>query len=265
MELHSINDLRATAFVSQKLFNPLIDAFPWPANSDYYPFVDLNAVKYRFIDKDIRLLDTLRNFIIPVRKIVESDTGFIPFQSRENLPDLYNMAEFNEAKKMYNELMSLAVQKDTFSIVPEDRSDAVIALDYASINHLTFNQLYSTLIELLEKTTPFLSVSEMRDIWEVIVAKTSGISFDEEERKWMNYFEALCSYNMPLLYKYSRELLPSSGPIEDDYISRFLMVSLNVSAWKTREKNGVEDIWRRFDFNGDSDIMNRISNELLKQ
>jgi predicted membrane-bound spermidine synthase len=265
MELHSINDLRATAFVSQKLFNPLIDAFPWPANSDYYPFVDLNAVKYRFIDKDIRLLDTLRNFIIPVRKIVESDTGFIPFQSRENLPDLYNMAEFNEAKKMYNELMSLAVQKDTFSIVPEDRSDAVIALDYASINHLTFNQLYSTLIELLEKTTPFLSVSEMRDIWEVIVAKTSGISFDEEERKWMNYFEALCSYNMPLLYKYSRELLPSSGPIEDDYINRFLMVSLNVSAWKTREKNGVEDIWRRFDFNGDSDIMNRISNELLKQ
>jgi spermidine synthase len=265
MEIHSIDDLKATAFVSQKLFNPLIDAFPWPPNSDYYPFVDLNAVKYRFIDKDIRLLDTLRNFIIPVRKIVESDTGFIAFRSRENLPELYNLAEFNDAKKMYNELMNLAVPKDTFSTIPQDRFNAVVTLDYASMNQLTFSQLYSTIIEILEKTTPFLSTSEIRDIWKVIVMKTSDISLDDEDRRWMSYFEALCNYNMPLLYKYSRELLPSSGPIEDDYINRFLMVSMSVSAWKTCERRGLEEIWQRFDLKGDSDIMSRISMELLKQ
>lgn len=265
MEMYSIDDLKATAFVSQKLFNPLIDAFPWPPNSDYYPFVDLNAVKYRFIDKDIRLLDTLRNFIIPVRKIVESDTGFIAFRSRENLPELYNVIEFNDAKKMYNELMNLAVQKDSFSIVSEDRFNAVITLDYASMGHLTFSQLYSTIIEILEKTAPFLSVSEMRDIWKVIVTKTSGIFFDDEDHRWMNYFEALCCYDMPLLYKYSKELLPSSGPIENDYINRFLMVSMSVSAWKTGERKGLEEIWQRFDLKGDSDIMSRISMQLLKQ
>lgn len=265
MEIHSIDDLKATAFVSQKLFDPLIDAYPWPPNSDYYPFVDLNAVKYRFIDKDIGLLDTLRNFIIPVRKIVESDTGFIAFQSRDNLPELYNLAEFNDAKKMYNELMNLAVQKNTFSTVSQDRFSAVVTLDYASTNQLTFSQLYSTIIEILEKTTPFLSVSEMRDIWKVVVTKTSGISFDDEDRRWMNYFEALCSYDMPSLYKYSIELLPSSGPIENDYINRFLMVSLNVSAWKTGERRELEEIWQRFDLKGDSDIMSRISMELLKQ
>ncbi len=265
MELHSIDDLKATAFVSQKLFNPLIDAFPWPPNSDYYPFVDLNAVKYRFIDNDIRLLDTLRNYIIPVRKIVESDTGFIAFQSRENLPELYNLAELNDAKKMYNELMNLAVPKDTFSTVSQDRFDEVVTLDYASVNQLTFSQLYSTIIGILEKTTPYLSVSEMRDIWEIIVTKTSGISSDDEDRRWMNYFEALCNYDMPSLYRYSRELLPSSGPIEDDYINRFLMVSMNIAAWKTGETGEMQEMWKRFDNSGEPDIMSRISKELLKQ
>jgi len=265
MEIHSIDDLKATAFVSQKFFNPLIDAFAWPPNSDYYPFVDLNAVKYRFIDKDIRLLDTLRNFIIPVRKIVESDTGFIAFHSRDNIPKLYNLAEFNDAKKMYNELMNLAVEKDTFSIVSQDRFYAVTILDYASSNQFTFTQLYGTIIEILEKTAPFLSVSEMRDIWKVIVAKTSGISFDDDDRRWMSYFEALCSYDMTSLYKYSRELLPSSGPIEDDYINRLLMVSMSVSAWKSGERRVLEEIWQRFEFNGEPDIMSRICCELLKQ
>lgn len=264
MEIHSIDDLKVTSFVSQKLFNPLIDAFSWPRNSDYYPFVDLNAVKYRFIDKDIRLLDTLREYIIPVRRIVELDTGVIHFQPREVLPDIYNLVQFNEAKKMYNELMSLGTPKDTVTILP-DRSSAAVTLDYASMNQLTFNQLFSTIIEILEKTIPFLSASEMRDTWQIIITKTSGIPLDDEDRTWMSYFQALCNYDMSSLYRYSRELLPESGPIEDDFINRFLMVSLNVSAWKTGKISELDDIWQRFEHYNNPDIMTRVTTELVKQ
>ncbi|HEX3020538.1 MAG TPA: hypothetical protein VHP36_09555, partial [Chitinispirillaceae bacterium] len=263
MNFSSIEDLKVISFVSQKMFNPLIDGFPWPSNSDYNPFVDLNAVKYRFMDKDIRLIDTLRSYIIPVRKIVESDTGSIQFQIREKLPDIYNLAEFNTAKKLYNEIMNIASNNDSLATFSDFFSE-VVTLDYSSTGHLTFEQFYSTLIEILEKTLPYLSISEMKDIWEVVRMKTSGMPFDEDEKIWMNYFQALCNYDMESLYKYSRQLLPQSGEIENDYINRFLMVSLNISALNTGKSDGLDDIWPRFESQDNPDIMTRITKTLLK-
>lgn len=263
MEFRSIDELKVTKFVSQKLFNPLIDSYNYPANSDYYPFVDLNAVRHRYIDKNIKLIDTLRTFMIPVRKIVESDTDFIPFQTRDVLPDIYNYSEFNSAKMMYNELMGLAVV-DTEMIVI-DRSSLAISLDYAHRARVSFDQVFSTIIQILEKTLPFLSASEMKDIWEVIQLKASNIVFADNDMVWMNYFQALCHYDMPSLYNCSRDLLPSSGPIESDYINHLLMISLNIAAYKTGNVNKVQDYWNRYDQQEGPDVMRRVSINLLSK
>lgn len=265
LNFRSIDDLRAIRFASQKLFDPLICSYDYPPNSDYYPFVDLYAVKHRFIDKNIKLIDTVRTFMIPVRKIVESDTGFISFENRERLPDLYNLDEFGDAKNLYNQILSISTDIDTDNIV-NNQSNPVTTLDYTSKApyRMSFNQIYPTILEILEKTTPYLSASEMRDVWDIIQMKTSAITLTDDDKIWMNYFKALCYYDMHSLQTLSRELLPEDGPIEDDYINELLVTSLKIAAFKTDDSSGLNSILERYEGEKRPDIMNRITNELIK-
>ena len=79
-------DLSALALCSQKTINAVLSLYQVPPNTDYYPYVDINAVKYRFFHGVVSEIDTLRNCIIPVQKIIEHDTGFVAGKNERKNP-----------------------------------------------------------------------------------------------------------------------------------------------------------------------------------
>ncbi|NLE02264.1 MAG: fused MFS/spermidine synthase, partial [Fibrobacter sp.] len=222
MKFSSIEDLTIMQFASEKLFNPLFNVYDFPPNSDYYPFVDLNAVKYRFTDENIRVIDTLRKYIIPVRKILEKDTILKNYQVREELPDLNNFSDFNRAKTIYSHL--LMISSDSLgSMQPADLSNEVITIDYVSKNprNVSFDQLFNTLGGLLENTIPYLSASEMRTLYQIVEKKISSLELTDDDRIWLKYIKALCNYNMVDLQETVRYLLPLETDIEANYLNQF--------------------------------------------
>ncbi|HEX2955184.1 MAG TPA: fused MFS/spermidine synthase [Chitinispirillaceae bacterium] len=60
MGFTSLNDLKMLHYCSGHSFNKLLDRYSVRENSDYFPYVDLYAVKHRFIDREIYQLDTLK-------------------------------------------------------------------------------------------------------------------------------------------------------------------------------------------------------------
>lgn len=263
MHFRSSDDFKAIKFASQNLFNQLIDSYDYPANSDYSPFVDLYAVKFRFIDKNIRLIDTIRTNMVPIRKIIESDTDFISFVQRDSMPEIYNLDDFRNAKFVYNELLSI-IDTNNNSLI-SNQSDAIITLDYISINpgKMTFEQIFPSIIVILEQTIPYLSISESKDIWDLITLKMSSMNLSQNDSLWMNYFRSLCYYDMTSLYQLSVQLLPENGPITDDYVNRLLMNSLTISAYKKGLSTDIKNYWNRFEEKNKPDIMSRISMQLI--
>ncbi|MBN1308355.1 MAG: fused MFS/spermidine synthase, partial [Chitinispirillaceae bacterium] len=245
MGLTSLHDIASLRFSSEKTIDALGALSSAPANSDYEPFVDLNAVKYRYIDDNIKQFDTLRTCIIPVRKIIESDTDYLPFTFRDTYPDLSNLQSFIEAKKMYRELVT---DRSTIDTLPSDVASASLLLDYVSLapHRVNFDMYFSVIIEILEKTLPFLSAAEMRDIWNVVAEKTAGMRLSIDDELWMRYFRALCGYDVPALLNLSMELLPETGPIDDDYVHRMLLTSLMTASSHLRDTDAADNIYQRF-------------------
>ena len=259
MGFRTFDDFSALRFMSDKSLGALVDLYSTPPNSDYFPFVDLNAVKYRFIDDNIPLFDTLRRYIIPVKKIIESDTAYIAFTERSTMPDLSNLQQFIEAKKIHKDLVEehTPVNGDTAPKI----SSEILLLDYIALapGNVTFEMYFSILIDLLEKTLPYLSRSEMSVIWKIVMQKTAEVRLSDNDRIWMRYFQALCEYDIPAVKTLSQALLPDCGPIEDDYVHRMLLSSLLISSSCLHDTAAADNIFCRYVEREDPGIIMRLA------
>jgi hypothetical protein len=241
----AMDDFAALQFASEKATRLLVECSDAPPNSDFRPYVDLNAVKYRFIDNDIPQLDTLREYVIPLLKIVEADTALLDIALRDTLPRLYNFSKIDEAKKIYREMTTGVSSHDS---VAWDVASTTLLLDYASLapGKTDLDIYFRYIIELLEKTTPYLSAGEMSSLWNVVEMKTSAMRLSDNDRIWMHWFRALCNYNLGTLRDLSLDLLPSEGWIPDDYVNRMLLTALLVSSVSIEEKNRAKTVFSRF-------------------
>ena len=245
MGFQSLQDLQALYFGSQRTLSPLVDCFDTPANSDYHPFIDLHAVKYRFIDSYVRELDSLASYIIPVIKTVEHDTGTIGVRFRDTLPSISNFKTFYEAKLLHREILSENVINDTFL---DEYTSLPMLIDYASYapHKVTFENHFSSIMDILKKTTPYLSKEEMHSLWKNISDKITGLPLDESEVLWYNYLTSLCNYSRDSLFVYANALLQDEGIIDDDYLNRMLLTSLLCTATTEADSAIAEDAFQRY-------------------
>ena len=66
-------DLPRLRIGSRSLLQPLLDSYAVTANSDYFPVLDLNAVRTRFLQKDARDLFRLQNSPLPLLEMLSAE------------------------------------------------------------------------------------------------------------------------------------------------------------------------------------------------
>lgn len=71
VHLQNLADLQIRKVATRATIEPLVQSFPVPANSDYYPYLDLNAARYRFLQRDAGALVSLNAASVPVIPMLE--------------------------------------------------------------------------------------------------------------------------------------------------------------------------------------------------
>jgi hypothetical protein len=54
----------------------------------------------------------------------------------------------------------------------------------------------------------------MRNIYEIIEMKTALLILSDDDKEWMEYFKALCFYDMTALRESPLEFIPDNSDIE---------------------------------------------------
>jgi len=262
MGFSGIDDFKLLRYAGKEFLEAFISAYDTPANSDYHSFVDLYAVKYRFLGKRTEELDAIQNFIIPVKKIIFADTGYVSLTPRQTIPDLYNLLDIQNAKTLAQQLSLSA--RDSSGGADESANAAVFILDYAAARpHKTsFAQIQSAVTQILQKTLPYLSADEMREVWEVIEKKTAGREFTANDREWMDYFKAVCNYDARETRRLSLSLLPADS-ISDHYSNRMLVASLLASSAALGDTSQTGRVWDIYDERKDPPAAIRAAKALM--
>src|ERR1017187_4203925 len=77
VHLQNLADLEIRKIATRATIHPLVQSFPVPANSDYYPYLDLNAARYRFLQQGAGDLAGLNASSVPVIPMLEG-TNTLP-------------------------------------------------------------------------------------------------------------------------------------------------------------------------------------------
>ena len=72
--IQSLADLRSRLIGDGRILGPMFNAMPVPANSDFFPFVDLNAPRLRFMHSDALPLTALPLLPVPVLDMLRADS-----------------------------------------------------------------------------------------------------------------------------------------------------------------------------------------------
>jgi len=262
MGFSGLDDFKLLRYGNHEFFNPLLATYDTPANSDYHSFVDLYAAGKRFMGTSVQELSYIRDFIIPVKKMVFSDTNYHSLSPARILPAIENLLEIQNAKLISQQLVASARGDERAT---ENAGGAVFILDYTytSPQKVTFSQIQSAIIQIFQKTLPYLSADEMREIWEIIEKKISMKEFLESEKGWVAYFRALCNYDLPQVRQLSIELMPDSDTITDHYSNQMLLTSLFATSFVLGDTGDLERIWNRYEEKNDPPAALRAARALV--
>ncbi len=188
--VHGIQDLNARFIANHDLLAPMIDRFSPAMNSDYFPYLDLNATRARFKKQGIAEdIHRVRSHTVPMVRMLLPDIG------RQDLTGVSGQFTFDpintRAHQAHNLLQFIRHREgdmDDDQWVGKIKMMITLAQSCQATQTPALWNDY--LQELASLTVPYLSPDELEVIWNAITPVCdNGLTADQQ--RWFDLIKAL--------------------------------------------------------------------------
>lgn len=241
IHIKSVADIELHRLGGRKALQPYFDSFPIAANSDYFPVLDLNAAKARFVGANAT--DDINNLAmtrIPALEMLggEPREGGITDADRPWL----KKAELTRAALAIRAYLLEGRAELLARIPPSIRSDVqlvrLLAIECVnSRDALTIDQLFSTANAL----AALLNRDELRPVWEKIRTSACASRLPEPQRAWTALFAAVAERNAAGMANRAESLLGQDVGRKDYLLAAAVTARL---ARNEREQAGA--LWQKY-------------------
>jgi spermidine synthase len=174
---------------AKKILDPLFQSYAVPANSDYFPFVDLTAPKMRYLRRRAAVLSDLPLLSVPVLELLGEPAP--PANQALSTDENFLMRQVYVQRAL---ALRNAIQSGDYStLTSEDRKELLMLSATQAqcekkgvpIDWLT------TVSQLSEKLTPFLPAEELAPVWQGIRTSPCYPLNSETGRALLAFFEVV--------------------------------------------------------------------------
>ncbi len=203
--VHNSQDIEVRFIADNHILSPLIDKYSLATNSDYFPYLDLNAAQARFKQEDIYELARIRTNMIPFINILSPNNKN---KEATNFSGDYSFSIINQvahqAQNLFHSLNTLDKTTPENPVAAKLKLMATLASTCQSIN---FPKMWIDYLNTLATlTVPYLSANELHLMWEVITPKCDN-GLNEDQLNWLELVNALSRRNSESIATYSSILL----------------------------------------------------------
>jgi spermidine synthase len=187
--LDAMGDLELRRIGDKRMLDALMTGFPVPANSDFHPYVDLNAPRMRFLGRDALELVRLGDLPVPVAEILGQPLARSASDSAASARFFLRHRYAIEARNTMN-----AIFRHDPQLAPVDgrapvevllRSPESCAVGQGRHEWLT------AVHSVASKTTPFLPPAERAPLWETLRGSPCATTLSPPQREWLQLLEAM--------------------------------------------------------------------------
>lgn len=247
----NLTDIELRRVADKALLEPMLNTYPIPANSDYFPVLDLGALRTFYLQVDAASLHNLVNVPLPLAETLQ-----LQLPRMTPLTPSYNPLFFRGQMALHALLIHNYFQAVALNIQPtfEGMNEAVVKAILGSrqmpktCHPQEFEFLWQPHFDTLMKMVlPFLSPQEMEVIWQDFDKNECIKQLSPKAKKWINLYKSISQRNFVQMARLSRALLPERSEIQahqgnNDYLMTIAIFSHLV----LQQKDTAQELWSRY-------------------
>jgi spermidine synthase len=184
--LQSMGDVEIRRIGNRRMLGALFAAMPVPANSDFYPFVDLTAPRMRFLNRDALDLVRLSLLPVPLAEIYGQPLGHPASPSQISARYFTRHQKAIEARS----IVSAVVARDSGQ-APAGAREAVAAAAATACRDPAARAAWLEGVHTLSsRTTPFLTIADRAPMWMAVRESGCSAALSPAENSWLALLEA---------------------------------------------------------------------------
>jgi len=252
IKIKNIQDLKLRKIASKQILEPILSTFSAPANSDYYPYLDLNAARARFLNSNALQLIKLTDYPLPIIDMLDHETDLYPITNVSSNPYFPKTGKTELAIKLYQ----LYTQNDARA---ESRLPRQLVL-YAQMSAPIIREcdggtdsarwLDTIFDNVALAILPHLSGNELESIWKNFETPSCQNSLTNIQKQWITLFKAISDRNAPQMAKTASELLLSNDIIAGEQLNskrrEYLLATSMLGYLAINNNNKAKSLWNKY-------------------
>lgn len=205
VDVHRVEDMAIRRIGTRAMLEPLFASFAVPANSDYRPFVDLNAPKMRFLKREGLRLTELRLLSSPIEDLLSDSAPQLPS------PVVHEPGY----------LQRIVYTRRAQAIMDAMRTGEPGALDAGAVRNLlelrnapgecadphVRNVWLSAVVNVANQTSPFLPPSATATFWDQLASSDCWAKLAPRETALVEFMRAVARRDRPSVVSLGMKML----------------------------------------------------------
>ena len=260
VHVDSIQDVAVRRIGGKRSLAPLFESYGVPANSDFYPYLDLHAAKYRFLHQSADELTGLLSYSVPLVALLEGRKGATADPRGEGQEYLEALELARRARYARDFLLSPA-QPEPEAIPRQFQKDLelvrarLIECRDVGRSDIWFHSLY----ELARTLNPMLSAEDAKQVWDRIGRAPCAAQLAPDERQWFDLFRAVGERSGDNMARVAEALLAKASDLPGNH--RQYLIAAGMAGLLAQGKRAeAAALWNRYPADADrtSDVGLRL-------
>lgn len=246
VEVRTIGDLDARRIGGRGILHPLFLSYPVPPNSDYRPYLDLNAARARFLESDATEFLELGGVHAPLLALLEPRPAPRPstlagaeyFGKMERMRRARYARDFLAGTMPEPTNIPYSLQKD-LELVQLRLARCARPADFDSWVHAAFQVALATI--------PYLPAQQAQALWRRLDATPCRAALPDSQGRWLTLLRAVAERDVGTMVSSATELLANPSPSLESRKSREYLIAVGMAAYLAQGKDGeARALWDRY-------------------
>jgi predicted membrane-bound spermidine synthase len=247
VHVNSIWDLEVRRLGGKRSLAPMFLTYGVPANSDYHPYLDLHAARYRFLQHSAEELTGLLTYSVPVIALLEGRKKHDSLESKVAGDEYLEALELTRRARYAKDFLLLKTAPEPVAIPRQFQKD--LELTRARLidcrgpepSDIWFHSLY----QLARTLNPMLSPDEARAVWDRIERGPCSSQVAPDERRWIDLMTAVGNRAAPDMARLAEALLARPSDLPTGH--RQYLIAAGMAGYLAQGKHAEAGaLWSRY-------------------
>ncbi|HEX9184476.1 MAG TPA: hypothetical protein VF876_14570 [Burkholderiales bacterium] len=245
VHLLAIGDLDARYLGNRATLEPLFASYGMPANSDYYPVLDLNAARHRFTEKSATDVVALLNLGVPVLELLEP--GFARRAANPLHKGAYSFQRIEDARQAAYARDFLLRRPPPPQEIPTPLQKDLEVVKLRLLECRDPRELdvwLHSLLRVAKLVNPALPPGEAGALWARVAGAGCVAALHEFQRQWIRLFQAVGAREAQTMAALAAQLLESTPELSADGREYLLLAGMSGAIAAARHEQALA-LWDR--------------------